>query len=109
MKISTLALVLGLTALSVSACTVPNYDDTECSGFLGCSGELNANGQETRIGPPEAVEQKGNGMNMCPAPPMANGKVDVNAVWKGKGCGKDLPGNQAETIVGTPKGYTQRR
>jgi poly(3-hydroxybutyrate) depolymerase len=103
----TLALVLGLSALSVSACTVPNYDDTECSGFLGCSGGLTQNGKETRIGPPEAVEMKGDMTTMCPAPPMTpGGQVDINAVWRGKGCGKPLPANQEETVPGTPKGYT---
>jgi poly(3-hydroxybutyrate) depolymerase len=101
-------LVSGLSALSLSACKT-DYSDTECSGFLGCSGALNAQGQETRIGPPESKEQMGGGGLMCPGMPVKEGKLDITAVWKGKGCGKGLPTDpmQVETEVGKPTGYTQ--
>src|SRR4051812_22063338 len=105
MKISTLALVMAVSGLAglVSAGCKP-VSDSECTGFLGC------HSSEQRIGPPEVAEIKSDAgaVSMCmPPPPMKDGKVDINAPYPGKGCGKPLPPDQAETIVGTPKGYTR--
>jgi len=100
MKTSNLVLVLVLAGASLVACKQPDYSDTACAGFLGCSAGV-------RIGPPEAQEVAGDaGMSMCLPPPMKNGMVDINAPYPGKGCNKDLPMNQVPTKPGTPTGYT---
>jgi poly(3-hydroxybutyrate) depolymerase len=33
-------------------------------------------------------------------------RADVDAVWPGAGCGKELPAEQVPTAAGSPKGYT---
>jgi poly(3-hydroxybutyrate) depolymerase len=40
------------------------------------------------------------------APPSFQ-PLDVNAVWRGAGCGQALPPEQITTVPGSPKGYTQ--
>jgi poly(3-hydroxybutyrate) depolymerase len=104
MKISTLALVVGLSGVSLVACKVENYDDTECAGYLGCSAH-------TRIGQvsagPAATGAAGMGMAGTggTAKPVGRPATGVNAIAKGAGCGKPLPAMQPETVPGTPKGY----
>ena len=37
----------------------------------------------------------------------ADASGNVNLVWRSSGCGKSLPANQAQTVVGEPTGYTR--
>jgi poly(3-hydroxybutyrate) depolymerase len=87
MKISTVCLLAGLGVLSLSACKTQNYDDTACSGYLGCSAGA-------KIGPPESTAGANNSYVNQPLHPI------------NLGCGKALPDNQVPTVVGAPTGYT---
>jgi poly(3-hydroxybutyrate) depolymerase len=88
-KISPLSIGLGISTLAlVSGCVdLPNFDDSSCAGYLGCS----ANKGQIGVAPP---------VDPC------TGKADVVQPIN-QGCGKQLPASQVFTIPGKPTGYTQ--
>jgi poly(3-hydroxybutyrate) depolymerase len=80
---------------SLSACTLPDYSDTRCTGYLGCS-------DRQSIGPAMVEET----VAKAPDPAAGLPATGINAVAPSSGCGKDVPADQVGTVPGTPKGYT---
>jgi hypothetical protein len=87
MKTLIVCLLAGLGAVSLSACKAQSFDDTQCSGYLGCSAR-------EKIGPPTATGGANN----------AYQNQALHAI--NLGCGKALPVKQIPTVVGAPTGYT---
>jgi hypothetical protein len=86
----------GLASAWLGACNPPDYSDTSCSGYLGCSAGV-------KIGPPD-IPMSENGADAGRAPEGVPA-VGINAVSRGAGCGKAPPVGAPATFPGTPKGY----
>jgi poly(3-hydroxybutyrate) depolymerase len=83
-------------ALTVAACQ-PDYSNTTCTGYLGCSARMEIGFNTVQQTEPEVK---------WPDKPPGLTPTGVNAVLRSSGCGKDLPATQATTKPNTPKGYT---
>jgi poly(3-hydroxybutyrate) depolymerase len=90
-------LVLTAALSLVAACDMPDYSDTTCAGYLGCSARM-------QIGPTQ-VEQTEAEIKWPDKPPGVT-PTGINAVLPSSGCGKEVPANQVATKPNTPKGYT---
>jgi poly(3-hydroxybutyrate) depolymerase len=99
-SLSTRAFVFSLAcigALGLAACMEPDPGDTGCGGYLGCSAG-------SKIGPPAELTEPA-GATAPAAAPVGLPPTGVNAVSRGAGCGKPLPADTPETVLGTPRGY----
>jgi poly(3-hydroxybutyrate) depolymerase len=90
-----LTAALSLTASLLAACDMPDYSNTNCTGYLGCSARSEV-GLQTAAAPEVKFPTKPPGL---PA-------TGINAIAPSSGCGKELPAIQQTTKVNTPKGYT---
>jgi poly(3-hydroxybutyrate) depolymerase len=112
MKIFALTLFVSLSGLVLGACTVPNYDDSRCAGFLGCSAGQEIGPVHTTLGgtagAPGTAGAGTAGAGTAGAGMGTGGAAapDIHAVISGKGCGHDVPAMQVATKAGTPVGYT---